>query len=63
MLVVQSQPAKSGTILLFYYIISVLSTLCLYARIRQSIRLDSMVLAGDSDWFDFFLFHKAGTEL
>ena len=46
-----------------YVVVSVSSTWCLSARIRQSIRPDLVVSVGDNDCLGFFLFHKEDTEL
>ena len=56
-------PSSSSLLKLPYVVVSVSSTSCLSARIRQSIRPDSMVSVEDNDWLGFFLFHKEDTEL
>ena len=56
-------PSSSSLLKLPYVVVNVSSTSCLSARIRQSIRPDSMVSVEDNDWLSFFLFHKEDTEL
>ena len=56
-------PSSSSLLKLPYVVVNVSSTSCLSARIRQSIRPDSMVSVEDNDWLGFFLFHKEDTEL
>ena len=58
-----SLPSSSSLLKLPYVVVSVSSTWCLSARIRQSIRPDSVVSVGDNDCLGFFLFHKEDTEL